>query len=270
MTQIHLYNKFHLGDGIFMMNYLHQICTHLIENDIHVVYYCNPTYKMQLEEFVLSCEGRVQIAPLADAPANAIDVWMRHSFPHFDRFPYNEFLVNHLNRIAKRLQMPKIRTIFYKDDDLEARYERMAASCRNVDILFINSVPQSNQYNYKKPEWDALAIELGDAGYKLISTSLIRGVESTIRYSMTVKDIAAIAGHAKYIVAVNSGPVAACLNDGAIRNVQRWFLFDKDMKYKYPTMQMCSSLDEVRLALLPRKIENAESAASCAPTTCQE
>jgi hypothetical protein len=270
MKQVNLVNIFNLGDGIFIMNYLHQISEYLIENDIHVTYYCNPLYKRQLEEFVVSCKGLVCTEPLDSAPVDAIDTWIQLSFPIFNKYPFNDFLVNHLNRIGKKIQLPKIRTLFYNDSDLDARYERMPDSCRNVDILFINAAPQSDQYEYKKSDWDALAHELVGAGYKLVSTSLIRGVESTIRHSMTVKDIAAIAGYAKYIVGVNSGPVAACLNDKAIRSVQRWFLFDNNMKYKYPTIQMCSSLDEVRLRLLPQKIENAESAAACVPTTCQE
>lgn len=243
-----------------MMNYLYQIRAHLIENDITIVYHCDPSYKLQLEEFVIDCEGRVLIQPLAETPVGALDVWMRHSFPYYDRFPYNEFLVNHLNRIARRLQAPKIRTLFYKDPDFEARYERLPDSCKAVDVLFINAVPKSAQYNYKKPEWDVLAAELVAAGYKLVSTSLIRGVPSTIQHSLTVKDIGAIAGRATYIVAVNSGPVAACLNEDAIRHVKRWFIFDKDMAYKYPTMQMCLSLDQVRLGLLPKAAAVAASA----------
>jgi hypothetical protein len=260
MSTIHLFNRFHLGDGIFMMNYLYQIRNHLINNEMTVVYHCEPAYKLQLEEFVAGCEGRIQIAPLAETPADAIDVWMRHSFPHFDRFPFNDFLVKHLNRIARQLHAPKIRTIFYKDTDFAARYERLPDSCREVDILFINAVPKSAQYNYKKPEWDALAHELIDAGYKVVSTSLIRGVPSTIQHSLTVKDIGAVARRAKYIVAVNSGPVAACLNEDAITYVSRWFIFDKDMKYKYPTMQMCLSLDQVRQGLLPKAAPTATGA----------
>ena len=101
MSTIHLFNKFHLGDGIFMMNYLYQIRNYLIENEMTIVYHCEPVYKLQLEEFVAGCEGHVQIAPLAETPAGAIDVWMRHSFSHFNLFPYNDFLVSLIRKEVK-------------------------------------------------------------------------------------------------------------------------------------------------------------------------
>jgi hypothetical protein len=249
---IHIYNDYHLGDGIFMMNYFHQIDKHLIEHNIHVNYYCNPAYKIQLEEFVISCNGLVKIYSLANKPADAIDVWMKHSFQYFPTFPFNTFLLNHTNRIAKLLDLPAIESFFYTDADLAARYERLPESCKDVDILFINAVPQSGQYRYNKPEWDALAQQLVTAGYKIVSTSLIKGIPSTIQHSLTVKDIAAISTHAKYIIAVNSGPVAPCLNAETIAAVRKWFVFDFTVHYAYPTMKMCNTLADVSAELLPR------------------
>lgn len=249
---IHIFNEYHLGDGVFMMNYFHQIAQHLIEQNIYVKYYCNTAYKIQLEEFVIRCQGHVQICPLADKPANAIDVWMKHSFPFFPTFPFNDFLYNHTNRIADLLKLPRIDSFFYKDADLAARYYNLPDSCKDVDILFVNAVPQSGQYRYNKPEWDALAIALKNAGYKIISTSLIKGIESTIQHSLTIKDIAAISTHAKYIVGVNSGPIAPCLNAETISNVKKWYLFDTYMQYKYKTIQMCNTLADVIAELIPK------------------
>ena len=249
---IHIFNEYHLGDGIFMMNYFHQIAKHLIENNIQVYYYCNTAYKIQLEEFVLSCQGHVQICPLKDKPADAIDVWMKHSFAHFQLYPFNNFLLNHTNRIAKLLDLPQIESFFYEDDDLSSRYERLPDSCKDIDVLFVNAVPQSGQYRYNKADWDALADQLQKAGYKIVSTSLIKGIQSTIQHSLTVKDIAAISTRAKYIVGVNSGPIAPCLNAYTIANVKRWFLFDFTVHYKYPAIQMCNTLADVSAALIPK------------------
>ncbi len=255
---IHIYNEYHLGDGLFMMNYLHQIAQHLIDNNIHITYYCNSAYKIQLEEFVQSCEGHVTIAPLAQKPATAIDVWMKHSFQHFNTYPFNDFLLQHTNRIAKILNLPRISSFYYTDPDLAARYERLPDSCKTVDILFVNAVPQSGQYRYNKAEWDIFAHTLKNAGYKIVSTSFIKGIESTIQHSLTVKDIAAISTHAKYIIGVNSGPIAPCLNAVTMASVKKWFIFDTYVQYKYPSIIMNPTIQQVvdELTAKPLPLEN--------------
>lgn len=248
---IHLYNNWHLGDGVFMMNYLFQIRDFLVENDIKIVYHCKGMYKTQLAEFAPPSAVRIEALETAPPPAGAIDTWMRHSFATCPKYPFNEFLRLHSNRLAGILGFPKISSFFYKDEDLLTRYNQMPDVAKNVDVLLINATPQSFQYNYVKSHWDQLAYDLVAAGYKIITTSIVSpGIECTLKYKYSVKDIAAISTHAKYIVAVNSGPVAGCLNAYTIASVKKWFVFDKDVFYKYPTMQMCSRLDEVYDELL--------------------
>ncbi len=246
---IHLYNNWHLGDGVFMMNYLFQVREYLRENAITVVYHCKGMYKTQLAEFAppeVSIEPLETVAP----PVGAVDVWMRHSFATCPLYPFNDFLRLHSNRLAGILGLPPISSFFYKDKDLLTRYENMPDAAKKVDVLFINAVPQSFQYNYVKPHWDQLAHDLVAAGYKVITTSIVPGLECTLKYRLSIKDIAAISTHATYIVAVNSGPVAGCLNEYTIAAVKKWFVFDKDVFYKYPTIQMCRQLDEVYDELL--------------------
>ncbi len=256
---IHLYNEWHLGDSIFTMNYLHQISQHLIDNNIHVIYYCNPSYKIQLGEFVASCKGHVVIEPLAHKPAGAIDVWIKHSFTSYNPYPFNDFLLNHTNRIADLLSLPRITSFYYTDPDLAYRYYNLPENCKNVDILFINALPNSGQYRYNKAEWDIFAHKLKDAGYKIVSTSFIKGIESTIQHSLTVKDIGAISTHARYIIAVNSGPIVPCLNATTMEAVRKWFIFDTYMQYKYPTMTMNPTIDAVLRELVPKKMSTSEN-----------
>lgn len=246
---IHLYNNWHLGDGVFMMNYLFQIRKFLQDNDITIVYHCKGMYKTQLAEFAPP-GVHIESLETAPPPVGAVDTWMRYSFATCPLYPFNDFLQLHSNRLANILGLPKISSFFYKDADLLTRYKELHFVAKSVDVLFINAVPQSFQYNYVKSEWDQLAHDLVAAGYKVITTSIIHGIECTLKYRYSIKDIAAISTHAKYIVAVNSGPVAGCLNEYTMAAVKKWFVFDKDVSYKYPTIQMCSRLDEVYEELL--------------------
>jgi hypothetical protein len=198
---IHLYNNWHLGDGIFMMNYLFQVRDYLRENGIEVIYHCKSMYKTQIAEFA---PPGVHVEPLETTPVGAIDTWMRHSFSTCPLHPFNEFLRLHSNRLAGILGLPPISSFFYKDEDLLTRYENMPDEAKNVDVLIINAVPQSYQYNYVKPDWDQLAYDLVAAGYNVITTSIVNGIECTLKYKHSIKDIAAISVNTKKIIAVKN------------------------------------------------------------------
>jgi hypothetical protein len=45
-------------------------------------------------------------------------------------------------------------------------------------------------------------------------------IACTLNEGLTLKDIAAISGHVKYIIAVNTGPLVGCFNKMAFENVK--------------------------------------------------
>jgi hypothetical protein len=52
-------------------------------------------------------------------------------------------------------------------------------------------------------------------------------IPCTICDGLNIQDIGAISMHAKYIIAINSGPVAAIFNKTAAENVKKWIILDK-------------------------------------------
>jgi hypothetical protein len=127
-------------------------------------------------------------------------------------------------------------TFTYSSNDLLNRYDTLDAKYTNVDILILNSVPCSGQYHFDKIIWDNYIVELNEK-YKVVTTSKVENVLSTIENNLTIKTIAAISTHAKVIIAINSGPFVGCLNKYTLNNVIKCYFFDKDFRYSYPKFE---------------------------------
>ena len=161
--------------------------------------------------------------------------------------PLNDFYVEYYSDVlGKRIDFPKIKEFSYTDKDLLVRYNKFPKKYRNNDILIINSVPQSNQYDLKtnKKEFNKMICTLADK-YNVITTAKLKDISCTLDGGLTIKDIAAISAHVKYIIAINTGPLTACLNTYALKNVKKWFIFDIIMPFIYDNFYINKSFDEI-------------------------
>ncbi len=251
-----LYNKYHLGDCLLTLIFIYYERTHLLANVTEVTFYCNPMYKSQLEDFVKDWEVHVKFASLDSVPSDAIDTWMGHYRSVLYSRPYDVFLLYYFNKLAEQCKLPSIGALFYDDASLLERYEKLPEAFKEVDVLFINAEPKSGQFTYDQLEWDAFAMQLVTAGYKVVCTTPIQiaaQIPCTMRSGLSVKDIGAISTRAKYIIAVNSGPIIPCLNIFTICNVRDWFVFDTTVSYAWPSIRMCKGIDEVAGKFLARQ-----------------
>ena len=195
-------------------------------------------------------------ASLDSVPLDAIDTWMGHYHSVLYSRPYDVFLLYYFNKLAGKCGLPSITALFYDDASLLGRYKKLSNEFKDVDILFINAEPKSSQYQYNKLEWDTFAIQLAAAGYKVVCTTPIEtapAISCTMQSGLSVKDIGAISTHAKYVIAVNSGPIIPCLNIFSICNVKSWFVFDTTVSYAWPSIRMCRELSEIAGAFLARQ-----------------
>lgn len=241
----HIYNEHHLGDTIFTLMYLNQIADHLKSNNIRVKFYINPSYIEQTREFIPN--SQVEVLPLDHRPENAYNIWMGKYFDTFkgNRFTQlNNYIIHTHNIFAKRAGLPIMKNYEYSDPRLLDRYETLDDSCKNLDILILNSEPKSGQYKYNKDEWDSTVRNLASK-YKVITTTKVNGVPCTTDFKYSVKDIAAISTHAHYIIAVNSGPLVGCFNIDTLRYTKKWFVFDNINHYDLPKIVHPSSLAEL-------------------------
>ncbi len=238
------------------MVYLANITHFLIVTNKRVVFYIKPEYIPQVREFIIDTtaiinEPIIRLAPLADAPKYALDTWIGNSYHLLNRRQFLTFLTAHTNRLASVLQLPKIPTFSYNDPDLVARYNKLnPAKYHNVDILIINSHPQSNQYNYNEEEWKPHIRDL-HTKYKIVTTLKVDDITCTMDDALTIKDIAAISGHVKYIIAINTGPLVGCFNKMAFENVKRWYIFVIQYTFNNtPNFKTVLNFDEIRNDLL--------------------
>ena len=273
---INIYNDAHLGDAIFVMIYLYNCKNFIIKNNIRVNFYIRKKHIAQVEEFKC-CENIhiYDIHLMTPFPVlSDIEMMIRndnyinsfHSY-HFlvkfimmdlnlfkkdtEKTPYNEFLVDfYSNILSKKTGLPKIEEFSYTDPDLLKRYNNFDNKFKNNDILIINSKPQSLQYdlNANIIKFNKMIRILAE-DYKVITTAKIPGILCTLDGGLTLKDIGAISTHAKYIIAINTGPLIPCLNTYALKNVKKWFIFDIRTPFRYKNFYLNKSFDEIINAL---------------------
>ncbi len=246
----HFYNKYNLGDNIFFSNYIYNIAPELRLRNISIKYYVQPENIKQVSEFIP--DDIVTLHPLTECPENAHDEWIGLSFGNNEIPSINNnvfgFLTGHFNTLAKSLGLPTINNIIRTDPSLLELYDTLDPICKNIDVLIINAVPRSGQYRYNKDEWDDLSKYISSK-YNTITTDKVPGVKCTRDYNLSVKGIAAISTHAKYIIAVNSGPIVGCYNTYTLDNMTHMYVFDISNKYKHPKITNAESVDEVKAAL---------------------
>lgn len=161
--------------------------------------------------------------------------------------PLNDFFVEYYsNVLGKRINFPKIREFSYTDKDLLKRYTNFPQKYRDNEILIINSKPRSNQYDLEKNKKKFISmIRVLAKDYKVITTDKVSGIPCTRDENLSLKDIAAISTHAKYIIAINTGPLVGCLNTYALKKVKAWFIFDTIMPFIYDKFYINKSFDEI-------------------------
>ena len=68
----------------------------------------------------------------------------------------------------------------------------------------------------------------------------------TITHKYTVKTIGAISTRARYIIAVNSGPVVPLLNTITMHNIKHMYVFDNVVAYTdHPKITNVKSWDDI-------------------------
>jgi len=161
--------------------------------------------------------------------------------------PLNEFYLDYYsNVLGKNIGFPKIKEFSYTDKDLLKRYNNFPQKYRDNEILIINSKPRSNQYDLEKNKKGFVAmIRVLAKKYKVITTEKVSGIPCTRDGSLTLKDIAAISTHAKYIIAINTGPLTGCLNTYALKKVKGWFILDTLMPFIYDNFYINKSFTEI-------------------------
>ena len=136
----------------------------------------------------------------------------------------------------------------YKDDDLFQRYNNLHDIHKNINILVINSSPQSGQYNYNKPQWDNFITKLNNK-YIVATTEKVNDSIISL-HEMSVKNIASIALNVKIIIAINTGPFIPLFNTDILNHVDVIYVFgSNDYPVKTRKMQPKNDIEELSFLL---------------------
>jgi hypothetical protein len=230
----HFFNSHHLGDNIFNLKFFFDISDIMKQNGISIKYYYNNTYvnnnREELERFINN--DTMSLHVFTDKPANAVELWMGNMIEgihhhNFDTY-YNAFYTNILKLIG--LDGKDIDTSLYQPEPyLQDIYndinKKFNDKYKDLDILIINSFPNSGQIIYDKKKFDDMCIMLNKK-YKIVTTTHVNGdIKCTGDDKLKLQDIGSISTHVKYIIGVHSGPIVPCYNKDTKNSVKKWILF---------------------------------------------
>lgn len=258
---INLFNEYHLGDCIYTVIYLNNIKDYIIQNNIIINFYINKNYIAQVSEFIQY--DNIKLDELSNKPDNSINTWInfnnamivwvntnRNKYKYKNnKMPYNIFLAEFFTDFGKKNSLPELKELMYNDEDLIIRNNALDINLKNIDILILNSIPQSDQYEYNKDKFDNFIHKL-NTKYNVITSECIDNILCTRTYNLSVKDIAALSINVKYIIAVNSGPLSALFNTYTLHNIKKCYTLDKDWYFTYPNFVDPTDLDEIEKELL--------------------
>ena len=228
---ISFYNTYHYGDNILNLKFLYNISKILKMRGIRVDYYYDDGYnknKGELERYI--DKDVVQLLPLKNKPDGSIEVWMGTPIDGVEYYAFDVFYPKLYTKILRSLAIPdKIDVSLYQQEPyLEDLYNKFDEKFKDLDILIINAEPHSHQFVYDKAKMDELCIRL-HGKYKIATTSSVNdSISCTMRDGLAMQDIGAVSTHAKYIIAVFSGPITACFNPSTKKSVKRWFIMTTD------------------------------------------
>jgi hypothetical protein len=235
MNLIRLHNSAHLGDNILQINYMRRALKMQPDDnsyyDIGFEYATKPEYIPQLLPMVEDCGNWLKIIPLEDKHAESIETWIGYEgyyYNHPEHWVYDKFYVAWFKHLSEKLGiLNPIRNnqdVLFKHPSIKKNIE--------YDILFINCVPLSGQFDYERWEWEKTIIDVAKH-CSVMTVQPVAGIISAVDMAMDVLEIGSLACGARRVVGVCTGPLHTCLNTVAIDTVQKWDIFTHNKKYEY-------------------------------------
>lgn len=254
----YLHNSYHLGDNVFNLILFYIIKDYIENNNIQIFYYAKNEYLPQLREFI--CSENIKLDSLENKPNNSIEIWICNNFfkyihsPKVFHISYNKFYINFFNNVLSKLKLNcSINKLFYIDNDLIERYDKIPSIYKDFDILILNSQPLSGQYKYDKNLWDNYIINLNKK-FRVLTTTKVDGILCTYDNRLTIKDIASLSTKVKVIIAINSGVVPGLLNYYTLTNIKHFYNFDDRCFFSYPNFENKKLITDIHFEELEKYI----------------
>ena len=204
---IRTFNRFHLGDNLIHLQFLRRIAQANpglpIEHKAHAQYI--PAMQMLITDL-----PQIQLTELTEQPEGFIDAWRGCNgfwYSHPKRHDFTAFHLEHFALLSERMGVPcPVKSAEDMLWDSPALQPDTLANA-SVDVLIINSAPQSNQW----PQYDAekflqLQRELRKKGLRTINSDELRA------QGWPIAVVGALAGQCQYVIGTAHGPFWVCRN----------------------------------------------------------
>ena len=246
----HFHCRFHYGDNIVNLKFFYNISSILKENNIMIRYYYDTQQiknSIELERYV--DKETLTLLPLSDRPPDSVELWMGTDINGINHGDFDVYFREFYTRILSTLHLENKGidvSLYQKEDYLLDIYESLDSKYKDLYILILNSETQSGQLSYNKDTMDAMSKTLASKYKVATSTCVDDSINCTMRDNLTIQDIGAISTHAKYIVAVYSGPLIACFNTYSKDHIKKWiFLVKNPIKMKEINYMLFDSVENV-------------------------
>jgi hypothetical protein len=229
--EFQFYNKFdHYGDAIFNLRFFYNIDSLLQENTITILYFYNSDYIhciKELERYVNP--STVTLVPFGDPKMKTpIHLCIGDDIDGVNVYDFIEYFQRFYQKISTILGISvpsEYTTLFQPEYYLKSIYDTIDTKFHDLDILILNSKPQSRQFVFRKPLLNRLCMDLKELSLNIATTTFVQNtIPCTYNTFLTIQDIGAISTRAKYIIAVLSGPMTSCFNALTFANVHTVYI----------------------------------------------
>jgi hypothetical protein len=239
-TIFHFYNRFHLGDNIYNLKFFRYIAPILREKKYIINYYYNTEWRYNTEVTLRSYIDPtvLHLKPLHEKPEHSIELWMGNVCDgiynwnleaYFNAF-YKKILC-HLNIVNQSVST----SIWIDEPFISTVYDSLDAKFKDVDILILNSIGHSGQFNgntqlpdvirYLNDRFNIVTLDIVDENIKSLQNN-------------SIQEICAICTHAKYVITTCSATQVACYNKAAKEHVKKWFYITSGCIYKMTSIDV--------------------------------
>lgn len=232
-------NEAHLGDCLLQVNYMNRLAE-------PCELYCAEGYIEELRKFVKN-PTLTSVRPIEELEGYAENCWINSNefFQDNDHYEFQKFLIKWFEHLSDRVSVES--PIKTEEDTLIEIPGIDLTKDFIYDILLVNSLPLSGQWDYKRGEWEQLARELSQRA-SVITTEQVDDLPCTRTTAPGLFEIASLAPYCRNIVGIHTSPMLACLNTEAFKRVEEWYVCDRRSIFTYGDNFINADIDIIRKA----------------------
>jgi hypothetical protein len=226
----------HLGDCMLHAHFMRK-CVEQNPNikfDFHLI----GKHWDQTKEYIDDIP-QIKCLPYEDAPFNSLRGWVgQFGIPPLP-CPLDGLRLFSYKKLSQKMGI----TCPYKDEyDILYDHPKIKNGYETpeFDVLLVNSIPFSNQIEYKETDYLNFVDKVIRKGKTIITTYKIEGVPCTTDFNLSVMGIGNLATKCKIIAGIGTGAMQCCLN--VWTKDKRFFYIDKHHTFNMKHIKMIDNI----------------------------